>query len=164
MTDIKREIKFRGISTTTGEWVYGYFIKAKTGYCEIIYQDKLPTLHQFIKNNVVPDSVGQLIGLLDKNGVEIYEGDIIEHYRNDSDEESLSTNEWKVGCIVKWQDGISNHLPHKNDNPSTSNCNPQFIGELIDGQEDGSFDWSEFHNCEVVGNIYEHPHLLTPKP
>jgi hypothetical protein len=46
-------------------------------------------------------------------------------------------------------------LPHKDDNPSTSNCNPEFVGDLLEGYEDGSMYYSEFNECEIVGNIYE---------
>ena len=96
------------------------------------------------------------IGLVDKNGVKIYEGDIIEHEVYDRPY-SLKRKLWKVRKIVEWDDGFN-----KQDRPSKFNMRPQFRGTAIN-YEDGcwGFDWSEFHDCEVIGNTYENPELLT---
>lgn len=61
-----REIKFRG-ETFDGEIVYGYYNREVDGTIGIIFPNQLEV-------EVKPDSVSQLIAV-DKNGVEIYEGD-----------------------------------------------------------------------------------------
>lgn len=78
-----REILFRGKRTDNGEWVEGYYYKAK--YCRTddklcdyitipyIEQCNLPNSHYIVN----PETVGQCIGLKDRNGINIFEGDMV---------------------------------------------------------------------------------------
>lgn len=76
-----REIKFRGKSIESGEWVYGDIsvICADDGEITINYPHKHSTsgLHMTMSIPVNPDTVGQFIGLHGKSGEDIYEGDIV---------------------------------------------------------------------------------------
>jgi len=76
-----REIKFRGKSIDTKEWVYGSLVHAYTSssaYRNIGYHISFITEERYVETHeIIPKTVGQLIGLNDKAKEEIYESDII---------------------------------------------------------------------------------------
>ena len=137
-----RTIKFRGKCCHSDAWAYGNLVDyGEDEYPEIQGFDVFGEGHDVWQEiEVEPDTVGQFTGLYDKNGEEIYEGDIIK----------IPT---KHGDEVFWIGYESSHIGAFC-LCDTDDCNSRFVS--IFGR---NYDYEPF-DCEVIGNVFDNLYLL----
>ena len=113
-----RQIKFRAKRIDNGEWVYGHYFQIG---------DK-----HFISCNAFPcevdeSTLGQFIDRRDKNGVEIYFGDLI---TVDGVDDGKSVHE------IKWEDDLAQiELPRYGDGSLYNSGGYEVIGNVTDNKE-----------------------------
>lgn len=128
---MKRELKFRAKDKDTNEWLAGNLVQDDYGNCCLVgFIDHHETWY-----DVVPETVGQFTGLYDKNGKEIYEGDIV-----------TFTKEIINGVIFQ-EKGFVKYRPDY----------AMFV--LQTDTEDEILSYCTRH-IEVIGNIYDNANLL----
>lgn len=132
-----REIKFRGKRKDNNEWIYGFVWKSidpckeKTEYRGSFIQTGT---NIDIWYEVYPESIGENVGLPDKNGKKIYEGDI------------CRTHGWHEN-----KDGLT----------ILSDKNKYYYNVVIEHRAKTPFCGYTIHDWfEIIGNIYENPELL----
>lgn len=125
-----REILFRGKRKDNGEWETGSLVMIRQ---EVFITDKMTGF----RNPVSPDTVGQYIGLTDKNGQKIYDGDIIESHYGDKhlDERVIETIVWDENGWCVQQNKRDEYYP------------------VV------MTEYGVLKNSVVIGNVHDNPEL-----
>ena len=144
-----REYKFRGKMIPKNEWIYGTLLRIPAlSYCwgenppkdkyyiqfaDLRYMPYWGMPYKMVQGEVNPETVGQYTGLKDKNGKEIYEGDIVQAVFADKEEPETKG-------VVVYVEAAACYM---------------VIANNGDEWELGYLD-----EIEKIGNIYDNPELL----
>lgn len=128
-----RIIKFRGKSIYDGSWIYGDLLQWNDRGYRAITPSEGDRWSNPFDFKVDPKTIGQYTGKKDANGNDIYEGDILDDIFEGK----------KDRFVVRWYD-----------------YSFALFGD--DDRYKGSPDYMQ-DNLIIIGNIHEHPDLLTQK-
>lgn len=150
-----REILFRGKRLDNGDWVEGYLYEhepplvgivsekdepeaskwfiARTGFADW----NMPRPVELVK--VDPSTVGQYTGLTDKNGKQIFEGDIVQYHERQFDGKDVPVRD----AVIYEEGGFS--------------VRAYFLNNWLWNSINGN---TQLRDVEIIGNIHDKPKLL----
>jgi uncharacterized phage protein (TIGR01671 family) len=135
----RAQVKWNGNHYFSGDWETGFYVEKSDGK-HYIYDTGTDNVGNAIYDFVEIDikTLGQSTGLHDKNGKEIWEGDIVNNPRNEKGERGevyqLDTGEW----AINWQGTDKGIFPGGNNYRLKVWCD----------------------TAEIIGNIYQNPELI----
>lgn len=151
---MERQIKFRAKRLKDGKWIFGNLADYSMNVFNTTIEKKIIFVNilNFATDNfgfvvddhaVDPDTIGQFTGLCDKDGREIYEGDII-------------TVKGRYPRVVLWDKMMWALMP-------TEYYHDEVFW-VMNLQHPGVDWWEEFADeFEIISNIHDNPELISDK-
>lgn len=140
-----REIKFRGRRIDNEEWIYGSLIThSHMGVDKYFIAPEGMAQIYATSHKVISETVSQYTGLKDKDGREVYEGDVLVY-----DDTPYSAYASKQTGSITWRRGAFcfSHMFYGSMHYSTFN-------------RDDFFE----QKSKIIGNIHDNPELLKEAP
>jgi len=141
---------YRGKREDNGEWVEGFYVRLHdskgheshriySGYAETDCGDYYPDWHE-----VIPETVGECPGLPDKNGVLIFEGDILRYFDDEIQ-------------VVEWNDEAHQIMLHTYAEYERK-AGRKAVKEKCEGWH--YLNDYPLNEMSIIGNIHDNPELL----
>lgn len=144
---MKREIKFRGKRKDKNSWIYGYYSEIE--FCDGKGRGSYIKMDGCAPLEVFKESTGQYTGLKDRNGKEIFEGDILlSQGQNCKFIQVVEFHNTSETCGRGWV-GV-NHFKVE-----------RICGKDVTTNISKRFSYFSFPcSCEVIGNTTDNPNIL----
>ena len=114
-----RTIKFRGKRVDTQEWTFGSLVECHNGRMGIVSMTKYCEENgiEALIDEVLPETVGQYVGIRDATGQKIYDGDIIRDLRGVREVQFVIFDN-RQGYEIELEDSDLEVIGNIHDNPA----------------------------------------------
>lgn len=158
---------------TEDQWVEGYYAQLGVGenvvhyicqnmaLCKLFENDELNM--SFTDVEIAPSTLCQFTGMTDKNGKKIWENDILltqEFY--DRPYSNNRKGKKHIGIVeYKIHSGNGFYNPETGKHDKREYYSAKWIVKIKDYGKFVHSSWGDFFDCEVIGNVFDNPELLT---